>query len=203
MNPCTYNPTKPDHFIGGAAKIGRILTRKIEDARKGGTGPLKLLLYGPPGVGKSKLAEMVGRELAGHPVYVETVNGRGIMPGTVSEWIQASHYRPIGWSVKIIEEVDTARNDTQDLLLTYLDAMKEGHGVVCTSNLEIRNLTERFQTRLQQFKVQAPTHNEVATFLRKHWHIAEKLCHQIALGCGGNVRAALLDTQSALDAELA
>ena len=57
------------------------------------------------------------------------------------------------------------------------------------------------QTRLQQFKVTAPATEEISRLLSK-WKLTKQFLNEIAVGCGGNVRAALLDAQSILDANI-
>jgi hypothetical protein len=90
----------------------------------------------------------------------------------------------------------------QDLLLTYLDHMPPNTAFIGTSNLDLRQFTERFQSRLQQFKVSTPENDDIEKLI-KRWKVAKVNASQIAVGCGGNVRAALLDAQSFLDAEAA
>ncbi|MGN6643566.1 MAG: hypothetical protein ACTHKU_11270, partial [Verrucomicrobiota bacterium] len=68
-----------------------------------------------------------------------------------------------------------------------------------TSNLDLNLLVARFQTRLQQFKVSAPDTDSITGFLTK-WKLPKHIISEIAVGSGGNVRAALLDAQSILDA---
>jgi hypothetical protein len=68
-----------------------------------------------------------------------------------------------------------------------------------TSNLQLSALVARFQTRLQQFKVEPPDTDSILSFLRQ-WPLKEFQARQAAVGCAGNVRAALLDAQSFLDA---
>jgi HD-like signal output (HDOD) protein len=64
-------------------------------------------------------------------------------------------------------------------------------------------LTERFQTRFQTWKIAAPQQEEIAAWLVRRWKAPRKLAEQIAFGCGGCVRAALADLESALDLEAA
>ena len=42
------------------------------------------------------------------------------------------------------------------MLLTYLDRMRPGHAFIGTTNLDVANLTERFQTRFQSVRLQPP-----------------------------------------------
>jgi len=102
----------------------------------------------------------------------------------------------------LLRQMDTCPPASQDLLLSYLDRLPDCTAFVGTSNLDLRLLVERFQTRLQQFKITAPDTEDIARLLSK-WKIPKQFTNQIAVGCGGNVRAALLDSQSLLDAKLA
>jgi len=61
--------------------------------------------------------------------------------------------------------------------------------------------SERFETRLQQFRVGSPAAAEIAAFLVSHWRIRKARAMEIAGGANGNVRAACLDAQSVLDVE--
>ena len=117
------------------------------------------------------------------------------------QWQDSSCYRSLfgGYTVKIVNELDGATPPAQDLLLTYLDEMPKRNAFIGTSNLDLSQLSERFQSRLQQFKLTAPDTDTLATFLGK-WNVPLKIAAQIAVGSGGNVRAALLDAQSMLEA---
>jgi len=86
------------------------------------------------------------------------------------------------------------------LLLSYLDEIGSATVFIGTSNLQLNQLAERFQTRLQQFRVDNAPSDELADFLTQ-WNIPLPMAHQIAVGPGGNVRAALLDAQTFLDAQ--
>jgi replication-associated recombination protein RarA len=200
MNPSNYHPTTPEEFIGQANAVAQLLQRKANTALSGGDGPVKLLLYGASGVGKTRLAEMLAKRIAPHKIFIESTNGRNVTIDVVRNWMQAAAYRPQGWTVKIVNELDTAPAAAQDLLLTYLDEMREGHAFIGTSNMQLNLLQERFQTRLQQLPVQAPDTETIVQFLRSKWkEIQADVAAQIAVGSGGNVRAALMDAQSYLD----
>lgn len=202
--PAQYNPARPADFIGPAHKAAKLLTAKSAALLAAGRGTVKLLLYGPPGVGKTRLAEMFAGQLAGHATQIESCNGRNVDLSLVRRWQESARYLPLHgqFSVKIVNELDTCPPASQDLLLTYLDEMPDNTAFIGTSNLDLRQLVERFQTRLQQVQVKAPETKELTGLLAR-WKLREQIVNQIAVGSGGNVRAALLDAQTVLDAQLA
>lgn len=203
IQPESYKPKTPAEFIGPARTIAKILQGKASRLTKHG-GHAKLLLYGPPGVGKSTLALMFAANLTSHPIQVELTNGRSVTPVTVANWQDAGRYLSVfgQWSVKIIDEIDRCPIPVQELLLTYLDQLPDRTAFIGTSNLDLNQLTERFHTRLQQFKVNAPETDDINAFLTK-WKLRKGDVANIAVGCGGNIRAALLDAQSFIDKEAA
>lgn len=203
LPPALFTPTAPEHFIGPAGQIARILAAKAKALNDLGQGTAKILLLGPPGTGKTTLANMFAGMLAGHPSQIESVNGRNVNLDLVRQWQDAMRYCPLWgkFSVRIVNEMDTCPAAAQDLLLTFLDELPANTAFVGTSNLDLREMTERFQSRLQQFRVGNPVTEDVAAFLAK-WNIKPQTASQIAVGSGGNVRAALLDAQGILDARL-
>ena len=105
------------------------------------------------------------------------------------------------WGANIINEMDRCTRDAQDLILSYLDRLPAGRAVIGTSNLQLDLLTEPFQTRFQSIKLAAPSTEEIAAMLGRHWPVDEATSLRIAVGSGGCVRAALADLESWLDAE--
>ncbi|MBP7948898.1 MAG: ATP-binding protein [Verrucomicrobiales bacterium] len=163
---------------------------------------MKLLLYGPPGVGKSSIADMVAAELSGSPLAVEEFNGKLVTVDTVKQWMAGLGMASLFgvYSVRIINEMDRCTRDAQDLLLSYLDRMPPGRAVIGTSNMQLDLLTERFQTRFQAIKLAAPSTADIAGMLRERWPVDEPTALRIAVGSGGCVRAALADLETWLDA---
>jgi len=200
IKPSVYVPRDARQFIGPASKLATLFDRKAEHCRNAGDA-VKVLIYGAPGIGKTALANYLASLLTTHPTEIESVNGRSVSVELIRHWQQCAGYGSLfgGYTVKIVNELDTCPRAAQDLLLTYLDEMGPRTAFVGTSNLELSLLAERFQSRLQQFKLAAPDTTALAEFIAR-WQLPPKVCAQIAVGSGGNVRAALLDAQSVLEA---
>lgn len=126
----------------GAPNRGRVTLAQVNKARHLGaadppTASMKLLLYGPLGVGKTSVVELVARELTGSPLAVESFNGREMTVDLVREWMKHLAYGNLfsRWSVRIVNELDRCSREAQDLLLTYLGRLRPGRALLGTSNL--------------------------------------------------------------------
>jgi replication-associated recombination protein RarA len=203
ISPLAWKPAAPRDLVGHAAEVAESLLAKARAVKNNGRHPIKVLLYGPPGVGKTSIAEMLAAELAGSPFGVEDCNGKLVGVETVKAWMSGLAYANLfgAFSVRIVNELDRCSRDAQDLLLTYLDKLPPGRAFVGTSNLQLDLLTERFQTRFQAIRLRAPDTDEIARFLRRHWKVDAATAAQIAVGSGGCVRAALADLENWMDAQ--
>ena len=195
--PTCFVPSCPADFVGQAGKVAEVLLRKAERLRTNPDQPLKLLITGAPGIGKTSLVNMIARTLTSHPVAIEDVNGKEVGLELAREWTRSLAYGSIfgSWSVKVVNELDRCSKDAQDMLLTYLDRMKPGHAFLGTTNLDLGSLTERFQTRFQSVRLQPPENEVLAAFLAGRWRVPITITRQIAEGSQGNVRAALADLE--------
>ena len=188
-------------MCGPAATVARRLVTKARRLNADPAVPVKILLYGPPGVGKTSIADMVADELAGTRFAIEEFNGKLVTVETVKQWMAGLSAGSLFgvYSVKIINEMDRCTRDAQDLLLSYLDRMPPGRAVIGTSNLQLDLLTERFQTRFQSIKLGTPTTEEISDMLCQRWQVERQTALRIAVGSGGCVRAALADLETWLD----
>ena len=76
--PTCFVPSCADDFVGQAGKVAELLLRKAERLRTNPDQPLKLLISGAPGIGKTSLVNMIARTLASHPASIEDVNGKEV-----------------------------------------------------------------------------------------------------------------------------
>lgn len=200
-SPMNWKPACADDLVGLARRVAKAQLAKAQRLARDPTGTMKLLLYGPPGVGKTSVVELIARELAGSPLAIEDYNGREVTVDLVREWMRGLCYGSLfgAWGVKVVNELDRCSKEAQDLLLTYLDRLPPGRAFLGTSNLQLDLLTERFQTRFQAIKLMAPATEELTEFLMRRWAVPRAAAAQIAVGSGGCVRAALADLESWLD----
>ncbi len=203
--PTEFKATCFEDLIGPAAALGRVLQSKIARTKSSPTAILKTMLYGAPGVGKTELARLLAIALAGDRLAIEEVSGLQVNVDMVKHWLGSLGMGGLfgDWQVKVVHEMDRIPTAAQDLLLQYLDLLPAKCAFIGTSNLQLDLLQERFQTRMQTWKVEGPSTEEIMDFLTARWNISRTIAGQIAVGCGGNVRAALLDTESHLDVQLA
>jgi replication-associated recombination protein RarA len=195
--PTCFVPSCPADFVGQAGKVAEVLLRKAERLWANPDQPLKLLVSGAPGIGKTSLVNMIARTLATHPAAIEDVNGREVGLDVAREWTRSLAYASMfgPWSIKVVNELDRCSKDAQDMLLTYLDRMRPGHAFLGTTNLDLTSLTERFQTRFQSVRLQPPENEHLAVFLARRWGAPISITRQIAEGSKGNVRAAMADLE--------
>ncbi len=203
--PAHWRPTSYKDLIGVARDAGEILHEKCRKT----DGPVKVLIYGPPGTGKTELIKMSAVQLtdlpldrSGNSFATESVSGRNVNSEMIRRWMDDLHYRPMyRFSAKCVNEIDRMPPDAQVMILDYLDAMGFGRAFFATSNLDMTLITERLESRLQQFRVSPPSTEMIAAFLSRRWGFRNDAAMRIAVGAAGNVRASLLDAQSILDVE--
>ena len=127
--PTCFVPSCPADFVGQAGKVAEVLLRKAAHLRANPNQPIKLLISGAPGIGKTSLVNLIARTLASHPAAIEDVNGREVGLDVAREWTRSLAYASMfgPWSIKVVNELDRCSKDAQDMLLTYLDRMRPGH----------------------------------------------------------------------------
>lgn len=74
-SPMNWRPQCPEDLIGQARRVAIAQVQKARRLAAAPSASMKLLLYGPPGVGKTSAVELIARELAGSPLAIEDYNG--------------------------------------------------------------------------------------------------------------------------------
>jgi replication-associated recombination protein RarA len=200
MLPSLYIPKSPSDFIGPAARCAKLLERAVADAIAADRAPLKILLNGEPGIGKSALARYLMGLLGCDKWSCKKYSGTDVDVEQVRDISADLHYKDLfgGWRLIWIEEADLVPATAQNRFLLLLDDLPPGSAVVCTSNCKQADFKRRFETRFKLYELDPPSAEEIQTLLRRFIPPAQAI--QIATFACGNVRAALLDAEQALQA---
>ena len=158
MLPSAYKPIAPADFIGPAQKVADLIDKLLANALPSGS-PLKLLLLGRPGVGKTELANYFMARLCCDRWHTTVLNGTQVKIEAVEELAASLRYRELFGQYRLIriEEVDKVPVVAQVRLLTLLDDLPGHAAVLCTSNCSVNDLEERFQSRFLLFDIAPPT----------------------------------------------
>ncbi len=194
--PNEWTPQKPDDLLGIAGKVAKV---QIKRARNHPKSRIRLLLYGEPGCGKSATCRIIANSIA-ETGNISHVSACQITADTIRGWIEECKYMRSGWRIYHIEECDAMNPTVQILMLQFLDLLPEMSAVLCTSNLKMQELSDRFQSRFQCIKINRPVEASVINFLYKNWpELRECNARRIAGDTKGDIRAALNDAQAQLD----
>jgi len=211
-SPNLYTVKTYADFMGAgtsntAGELARVLSAKVKRMNDSGRLSARWVIAGPPGVGKSDLADIAALDLAGgERLAIERKSGLLVTIDVVKAWINSLGMGSLfgNHQVKLIHEMDRIPPAAQDLLLDYLDLSKQATDLafIGTSNADTKALQERFETRLQYWDVVGPPQDQIVALLQK-WEVTPSIANMIAAGCCGNVRQALLDLESHLDLQYA
>lgn len=141
--PRQWKPRAVADFVGRARQVAAIVDTIVAQARAAGNAPIRILFNGPPGTGKSSLAEFVIQQLGclnkwsttkfnGIQMKIETMEE---MAASLSGTSLFSEWRALWW-----DEVDNMSRAAQVRALTFLDDLPPATAVIAT--------TERFRGAL-------------------------------------------------------
>ena len=196
--PSTFRVCRADEFIGPARKWADKLIEQVSKSTAHGRPPIKRLILGPSGIGKSSLAEFFCQLVAAQKWCRYEFNGTDFRLEDADDIERTVHFTNMYGDYRVIriEEVDRVPALAQVKMLTLLDNLPPGNAVICTSNCSVKQLEPRFHRRFQVIELQPPSNEEVEAFLLNHWpKIGQANARQIATFAQGNVGQALMDAE--------
>jgi len=109
--PTQFRPTSLEDFIGSARRVGELLQRAVKDARAAGNAPIKILLNGEAGIGKSALAEFFIKLLGLGKWSVKKYSGTDLDIDQIRQIAADFHYKDIFGDYRLVcvEEADLIR----------------------------------------------------------------------------------------------
>lgn len=205
----SFIPRRLDDFIGrqiierqcgdtwvGARLIAELLAQGVQLANDNRRSPLKYLINGRPGLGKSALVAWLQHVLGCNKWNTIKLNGTQCKVETIEEISRELACTSLfgDWRLLWIDEADAIPPVAQVRFLTLLDDLPHGIAIACTSNCKLRDFEERFQTRFQAFEIAPPTTEEIIARLRRYLPDEPEIVNA-ATFADGNVRQALLDAK--------
>jgi replication-associated recombination protein RarA len=190
MLPSSYNPIAPEQFIGPARHAALQLDRLIELARPD-SDPLRVILTGSPGIGKTKLANYFTARLGGTRWNTDRFNGAEVTVEQVESLVVRLAYRDLFGAYRVlqIEEIDKMPPVARSRMLTFCDDMPAKTALIATTNLspdKMKATNPATQRRYTWIELDPPTEADIFAMLRRHWpSIGESSAREIAvMACG-------------------
>src|ERR1041385_5044156 len=119
-----YVPASPTDFIGDSRAAAEQLQRNAADALFTGCPPLRYVINGRPGIGKSALVRWLQACLKAHPKWSTfKFSGTQVKIETVEELARQFHYRDLYGDYRLvwIDEADKIPTVAQVRFLLLLD----------------------------------------------------------------------------------
>ena len=184
----------PNQLIGKSGKIAALLFNQIPKLTAPGCSIMdrRYLFTGKPGLGKSAIAEMLGRALVSHELGIEAINGQSCSVECVRQWRYHGQFAPMfGMRVQIVDEIDAASPAAHNELRTYLDRLPGKTVFIGTTNKTVEELPEQLQSRFKILYFDPIPIEIIAEWLKaKFPRLGEAMAASIAIQSNGNVRAA-------------
>lgn len=197
MRPQTLNDmVGQQDFLGKGKPLRRIIEQKVN---------ISLILWGPPGTGKSSLAQIIAKQFD-YPLakFNASIDNKA----KLDQFIKTYPYQPF---VLLIDEIHRMTKNLQDFLLPYLE---NGHILLVGATTEnpIMSIVPAVRSRCQIFEFKALSDQDIEIVLKraatevlklKDEQIETDALKLIAIAADGDLRVALniLETVHAINPE--
>lgn len=197
MRPQTLNDVVGQQDLLGKGKpLRRIIEQKVN---------ISLILWGPPGTGKSSLAQIIAKQF-NYPLakFNASIDNKA----KLDQFIKTYPYQPF---VLLIDEIHRMTKNLQDFLLPYLE---NGHIMLVGATTEnpIMSIVPAVRSRCQIFEFKALSDQDIEIVLKRATTEVLKLKDEqietdalklIAIAADGDLRVALniLETVHAINPE--
>ena len=197
MRPQTLNDVVGQQDLLGKGKpLRRIIEQKVN---------ISLILWGPPGTGKSSLAQIIAKQFD-YPLakFNASIDNKA----KLDQFIKTYPYQPF---VLLIDEIHQMTKNLQDFLLPYLE---NGHILLVGATTEnpIMSIVPAVRSRCQIFEFKALSDQDIEIVLKraatevlklKDEQIETDALKLIAIAADGDLRVALniLETVHAINPE--
>lgn len=179
-----------EHLLSDGKPLRQIIDQHI---------PISLILWGPPGTGKTTLAHVIANELHySFEKFNASVDNK-------SQLAKLINRHPAESFVLLLDEIHRLTKPLQDYLLPYLE---NGHILLIGATTEnpILSLVPAIRSRCQIFEFQPLKTDDIQTMVTRaakqefNYEISDVIAHMIANTGNGDVRTALnvLDTLYAM-----
>jgi DNA polymerase III delta prime subunit len=150
-----YRSKKVDAYVGNE-EIKSLIHKAID------TNDIQnLILFGPPGTGKTTLAKLIVNSLNCDYLYLNASDEKGmdVMRDKVKGFASSASFKPL--KIVILDEADFIRVDSQALLRNVIETFSLNTRFILTCNY-VDRIIDPLQSRCKVLKIVPPSKGEVA-----------------------------------------